>query len=164
MEGRSNVFLSATLDSGAASIAVRIRNISTRGALIEGAMLPSVGAEVRLLRGSLCAAGQITWQGHGNGGVNFNRHIDVGKWVQRVGHSGQHRIDEVVDAFRRTKVIPASLQDASSTDTLGELCDALEDICERLAGERHLSGGFAEDLLRLDSIAQALRRIAVSAR
>lgn len=138
---------------------MRIRNISSRGALVEGAALPSVGAQVRLLRGRLTAEGQITWLGHGSGGVHFDRDIDVGSWVRRVGHSGQQRIDKVVAAIRRTRELPVGLQVASDTETLGQLCAALDDICERLAGERNMSIGFAENLLRLDAIAQSLRRM-----
>src|SRR4051794_32977063 len=51
-EGRSNVFLGGTLETEQASNAVRIRNLSYHGALVEGPILPSVGAKVRLLRGS----------------------------------------------------------------------------------------------------------------
>jgi hypothetical protein len=87
-EGRSNVFLSATLDTEQASNAVLIRNLSCRGALIEGPIIPRVGAKLRLLRGSLSARGVLAWQGNSQGGINFDDQIDVSLWVERVGHAG----------------------------------------------------------------------------
>lgn len=56
-EGRSNVFLTASLDTGAAQVAVRIRNIASRGMLIEASSLPAVGTRVTLVRGQLSAVG-----------------------------------------------------------------------------------------------------------
>ena len=56
---RSNVFLTATLVMASGSVAVRVRNISARGALIDGAALPPEGTAIELRRGSLAAAGDI---------------------------------------------------------------------------------------------------------
>lgn len=74
---RSNVFLAATLVIAGGSLAVRVRNISARGALLDGPQLPPVGAAVDLTRGSLVAHGTIVWQTGDHCGVEFDSDIHV---------------------------------------------------------------------------------------
>jgi hypothetical protein len=161
-EGRSNVFLSATLDTGRATYPVRIRNLSTGGALIEGPSLPSVGVKVRLLRGSLTARGVLAWDGNGQGGISFDSPVDVRLWVQRVAHTGQQRVDTVLEAIRRSSVFLGDLEEVPAPTTLRTISAALDEVCERLSGTANMSLELAEDLLRLDAIAQSLRDVATS--
>jgi hypothetical protein len=81
-------------------------------------------------------------------------------WVQRVAHTGQQRVDTVVEAIRRCDVIPGGLEEAPPPKTLRTISAALDDVCERLSGTANMSVDFAEDLLRLDAIAQSLRDVA----
>jgi hypothetical protein len=127
-EGRSNVFLSATLDTEQASNAVLIRNLSCRGALIEGPIIPRVGAKLRLLRGSLSARGVLAWQGNSQGGINFDDQIDVSLWVERVGHAGQQRVDAVIDTIRRRGAKPDHLQNEAPRETLTTISAALDEV------------------------------------
>ena len=159
-EGRSNVFLSGTIDASGVSFAVRIRNLSPNGALIDAAELPPAGTKVRLLRGSLSASGELTWNSCGQGGITFQRSIDVPRWVQRVGHAGQQRIDRAVAAIQRSEPVPRELVRVSETDSPAAISTALDQVCERLAGTTNMSLELAEELLRLDAIAQDLRRLA----
>jgi hypothetical protein len=160
-EGRSNVFLSATLDTGRATYPVRIRNLSTGGAQIEGPSLPSVGVKVRLLRGSLSARGVLAWEANGQGGINFDSPVEVRVWVQRVAHAGQQRVDTVLEAIRRSNVL-GDLKEVPAPTTLRKISAALDEVCERLSGTANMSLELAEDLLRLDAIAQSLRDVATS--
>jgi hypothetical protein len=158
-EGRSNVFLAARLDGGGASTAVRIRNISARGALVDGRTLPPVGTPVRLTRGRFSAVGQLAWAGEGQAGVNFDCEIDVPSWVQRVGHGGQQRVDGVIAALR-SGVRPPEAHHGGADLSLGEISAALDETCERLAQTPIMSIAFGEELIKLDSLAQSLRRLA----
>jgi hypothetical protein len=158
-EGRANVFLTATLHAAGRPAAVRIRNISARGALIDGASLPPVGARVKLVRGTLFTLGHLAWAGTGQAGVNFDREIDVASWVQRAGHSGQQRVDRVVAALRRG-ALPPEVEDAGDGESLPEISAALDQLCERLAKAPEAAAQFGEELLKLDTIAQSLRRLA----
>jgi hypothetical protein len=158
-EGRSNVFLTATLDSGATPTPVRIRNLSARGALIDGTSLPPVGARVRLTRGKHTAVGELTWAGPGQGGVNFDREIDVASWVQRVGHGGQERVDGVIASIRSTGAVPSDLADDAAPESLPVISSALDQVCERLARIPGMSLELGEELIKLDTIAQSLRRL-----
>ena len=74
---RSNVFLAATLVVAGTSVPVRVRNISARGALIDGGKLPPEGTAIELRRGSLAATGAIAWHVSGQCGVRFDADIDV---------------------------------------------------------------------------------------
>lgn len=158
-EGRSNVFLTAALETDAGSAPVRIRNLSSVGALIDGATLPPVGARVSLVRGQLVANGEIVWNEQTHCGIRFEHAINVLDWVQRPGHSGQQRVDGIVAAIRNSAPVPRDLQQARETDeTLASLSRDLDQICERLARTPNMSVELGEELLRLDVLAQSLRK------
>lgn len=147
------------LDAAGNAVPVRIRNISARGALVDGPALPAVGSRVRLVRGRLLAIGQLAWAGAGQAGVNFDREIDVASWVQRTGHSGQQRVDGVIAALRRG-TSPLELEEEGDRESLPEISAALDQLCERLAKAPGAAAQFGEELLKLDTIAQSLRRLA----
>ena len=163
---RSNVFLTATLVMARGTVAVRVRNISARGALLDGSNLPPEGAVVDLRRGSLVAHGQIAWRTDDECGVRFDADVDVASWTKRVEHSGQQAVDEIVALVRRPAVTskvspvpPVSLVHATDEDSLALISADLAEACERLAARPDLVKAFAEDLLKLDAIAQRLRNI-----
>ena len=49
-EPRTNMFVMATIYADTGSAPVKVRNLSSTGALIEGEVLPPLGATVRLRR------------------------------------------------------------------------------------------------------------------
>lgn len=160
-QGRSNVFLSASLFAGPVPLPVRVRNLSTRGALLDGGSLPPAGTRVRLVRGALNADGQIAWQGHGHAGIRFNTEIDVGQWVTGVGHAGQQRVDQAIAALRRDEPAPANVP-AMDTPTLRQISEGLDAICERLAGSQNLTVELGEELVKLDALSRSLQQLASS--
>ena len=157
-ETRSNVFLAASLVVGAVAQPVRVRNLSTRGALLDGPSLPPPGARVRLVRGALSADGDISWHGNGQAGLRLSGEIDVAAWVKRVGHAGQQRVDEAISALRRQQAPPAL--PANPNASLAEMVAELDRICERLAASPNLTVEMGEDLVRLDAIARKLQQLA----
>jgi hypothetical protein len=163
---RSNVFLTATLVMAGGSVAVRVRNISARGALVDGPGLPAEGATVDLCRGSLIAHGDIAWQADDQCGVRFDADIDVESWTRRVGHTGQQAVDDMVALVRRpaatgaaSPVPPASLMQAARQDSLALISADLAEACERFAARPDFVNNCAEELLELDAIAQRLRNV-----
>ncbi|HXH53229.1 MAG TPA: PilZ domain-containing protein [Sphingomicrobium sp.] len=68
---RSNVLLAATIEAWGQKIPVKLRNLSTDGALIEGEQLPAEGAEVLFRRNDLEVASRIAWVAGCNAGVAF---------------------------------------------------------------------------------------------
>ena len=158
---RSNVFLSATLYTETRSFPVRVRNLSARGALLDGAGLPGDGCAISLRRAHLAVDGKIVWEAHELRGVRFSAEIDVQEWVRLKGHPGQQRVDQSVAAVRRGDARTATheLDEARPAyDSIEAICVALEQVCERLANSASLTGDVVDELLRLEAIAQTLRR------
>lgn len=162
-EGRSNVFLTATLSGGVRPAAVRIRNISAKGALVEGADLPAVGSRIRLVRGSLSVAGHLAWEGASHAGLTFDSEIVVTDWVRRLGHSGQQRVDQIFAALRTARNAPGDLDSEQEAASLVAISAALTAICERLASHPAIGVELGEELIKLDTIAEVLRKLAARA-
>jgi hypothetical protein len=155
-QGRSNVFLAASMIVGTTSLPVRVRNLSTRGAFVDGASLPVAGSSVRLVRGALSIDGAIAWAAHGHAGLRFIGAIDVAEWVKRVGHPGQERVDNAIVSLRRN----GRRASAPASPTLGWVSAELDSICERVAASTTLTVELGEELLRLDAVARTLQKLA----
>jgi len=156
-QNRSNVFLSASLLVDGASLPVRVRNMSRRGALLDGSSLPQAGAKVRLVRGELSAEGNIAWRRESQAGIRFAGEIDVASWVKRVGHTGQQRVDNAIAALRRHEAVPDF---ESQKPSLERISLELQVICDRLAGSPTMTAEFGEELVQLDTLTQSLRQLA----
>ena len=70
---RSNVLLTATLATPEAEVSVKLRNLSSEGALVQGAPLPEKGSNVRFNRNELSVGGRIAWVDGKLAGVAFDR-------------------------------------------------------------------------------------------
>ena len=158
-EDRSNVFLAAALEGDSKVHPVRIRNLSTSGALVEGAGLPVVGSCIRLRRGTLQVEGDLAWQNASQAGLNFSSPIRVADWIRRIGHEPQQSIDRIVQTIRASENPAAADLHALRRKTIDEISAELEACCERLAALPDLSLDCHEELLKLDAIAQSLRRV-----
>ena len=164
-EGRSNIFLVATIYAAQGSGPVRIRNMSPGGALVEGGALPSEGSPVRLSRGSLGVAGCIAWQSGNRAGVRFDCRVAVADWLPRGHRPPQQAIDEAVHAYRSGARMPPARSPAPVVDLRAELTgleQTLRRIAEQLARdsavcERHLTG-----IQSIDVAAQKLAGLAAS--
>jgi hypothetical protein len=64
---RRKVLLSGLVQAGADHFPVRIREVWSQGAIVQGEMIPEVGTMVRLTRGLLVVAAQVT----GTNGAGF---------------------------------------------------------------------------------------------
>lgn len=157
---RSNVFLMAMLDVGSGTYPVRVRNLSLHGALLEGAQLPREGTAVRLMRGSLCAAGDVAWQSDRHCGIRFNRSVNVNEWVKRAGPIGQQRIDSLVAEYRDGGIRSSHLALLSDNDEWDILDHAGSDLlrtCERIVALPGLSIELAEELLKIEAAALKIK-------
>lgn len=93
--GRTHLFLVASVTCGRASVAVRVRNLSASGALIEAASLPPVGSLIALCRGELEAFGTIVWAEFGKAGLTFTDLVDVSAWLPVKEAKRQVKIDPI---------------------------------------------------------------------
>ena len=159
---RSHVFLMAVLRAGTMSCPVRVRNISIHGALLEGSGLPSERQMVALRRGSLCVSGQIAWIAGQHCGIRFSKPITVAEWVDRAGPIGQQRIDAAAADFRRSsssELVPEYPATQRIPVELEELSVRLFQACERIAELPGMSVELAEELLKIEATAHALRDV-----
>lgn len=69
---RSNVLLAATIEAFGNAIPVKLRNLSTEGALIEGKNLPLDGSRVVFKRNELAVDSHIIWVLGDQAGVAFD--------------------------------------------------------------------------------------------
>lgn len=72
---RSNVLLAASIEVSGSSIPVKLRNLSTEGALIEGDGLPVEGSEVVFKRNELSVTSRVAWVHENQAGVAFRTAI-----------------------------------------------------------------------------------------
>ena len=72
---RSNVLLAATIEAFGKAIPVKLRNLSTEGALIEGKNLPLEGAKVVFKRNELAVDSHVIWVLGDQAGVAFDTAI-----------------------------------------------------------------------------------------
>ena len=153
-EARSNVFLTALIDSSDGPLPVRVRNLSPHGALLEGPVLPVEGL-VRLRRGDLHVRAKVAWRHDGYCGLRFESTIEVATWLKRLGHHGQDRVDQIVAALR-TGTVPKAADPAPLEDP-AEIAAALLEIADRLAGMDGLSLEAGEEILKIDTLARVMQ-------
>jgi hypothetical protein len=164
---RSNIFVIATLYGIGGSVPVRVRNMSRHGALVEAATLPPIGTPVRLCRGHLSVSGEVMWVDEGKAGLHFTLPTSVREWLPSGKRGvGQQMADELIHQARLGEV-PAS-RPAVDIETqawpisveLQRRAAELEQAAEELAADAEVAGRYAEALQAIDSVAQALARLA----
>ena len=68
---RSNVLLAATLEVGGTSLPVKLRNLSSEGALVQAARLPQTGDAVVFCRNDLAIPSRVAWVDGAHAGIAF---------------------------------------------------------------------------------------------
>jgi hypothetical protein len=82
---RSRVFLSAQVDAGLGPIAVRIRDISSTGALLESDFAPRGDETLELTCGSTTLRARVAWADRGWFGIEFFTPLVIGDLVDATG-------------------------------------------------------------------------------
>ena len=167
---RTNLFVMAAIYADAGSTPVKVRNVSPGGALIESAVVPPIGSQVRLCRGNLSVSAQIVWSRDGRAGLRFQSTVSVADWLPRsLATHPQQRVDEMVQTVKATERVPTSSSDClklgSSSPTaleLTQLTEAIESLAEDLAADTEVVKRHLLKLQSLDLAAQALRKLAAS--
>ena len=85
---RRRVLLAATLETPSGDLQVRLRNLSSTGALIEMRQPPEVGTLVTLRRGKTIAPGTVRWATSVSIGVEFLRPIHESEVLVHIGKAG----------------------------------------------------------------------------
>ena|SRR5689334_4739910 len=133
---RSSLYLSAVLCCDGFSSPVKIRNLSSSGALIEGPIVAASGSFVQLVRGGLNVGALVVWSGEGKCGLKFSDLIDLPQWRAAPTNVEQQRVDEIVRLVKagavplpvRRSSAPTNPEDGVETNAaiLGDLRRASE--------------------------------------
>ena len=124
-EARKSFMLAATLEESGVGVPVRIRNMASRGAMVDGAHLPAPGASVVLSRLALKVSANVVWRLEGRCGLELAEPVVPDEWVAgvRAGvprtNFGQARVDGIQAALREGAPMPA----APPSDTPSERLD-----------------------------------------
>lgn len=170
---RKNLFLTATLAVGGISRAVRVRNLSASGALVEAAKLPATGGAAILQRGSLQVECVLVWQADGRGGLRFASPIDLKEWIPGAAGGGQAEVDRAVAQSRVAgcNALPASAVPNAApeiepgllrrtADELAFVSRRLEALGNDLTNDTHVVMRHPSSLQELDISMQILGHIA----
>ena len=88
---RLRVLIAAVLDTAAGERPVRIRNLSSAGALIEAETHLAVGERVTLKRGQTVAPADVVWVGDGKAGLHFLQPIQESEVLIHIGKAAAPR-------------------------------------------------------------------------
>lgn len=158
---RTNLYLAASLHWGGNATAVRVRNLSQHGALVEAGVLPPPGTPVELTRGRLGATGVTAWTHAGRAGLRLLDAISTRDWMAPVLHKGQQQVDAVIAALRsgdRPTNWPRPVEPSSSApaDDLRLARTLLHRLSDRLADDDELVARHGAGLQLLDLVQQLL--------
>ena len=125
---RKNLMLAASIEAGGARAAVRIRNLSESGAMLDGAVLPEPGSQFILLRADIAVPASVVWREGGRCGVRFDKiAATVDEWVAGKtaptfnGQQGQARVDAIQNAVRSGAALPSEAKPSGETLPAGEI-------------------------------------------
>jgi hypothetical protein len=82
---RSPVLLAASIEVEGASVAVKLRNLSEEGALIEAEDLPKEGSSACFVRKDLRVKGRLVWVQGRYAGVAFERPLNPDQVLRNIG-------------------------------------------------------------------------------
>ena len=160
---RTNLLLSAAIESSGVSAPVRIRNLSEHGALIEGAALPPVGSSLILRRLQLEMRATVIWSDKGRCGVRFEGMIAVagwraGNWIAPVGNAAPARAESGAESPKPvSNLSPTPLNGDSGTDA--RIAAELKTVQQQLA-QMSAQNVDASAALQYDLVSQTLGHLA----
>lgn len=164
---RASIYRAATLFCDGSSSPVKLRNISTTGALVESDLVPPVGTPVQLARGALMVRGHIAWAAKDRCGLKFVASVDVEEWQAPPRNIQQQRVDEVVRLVKAGAVpLPTLARLGEPNEApdrawrispdLQRVSDLLGNLAELLANDRDLLKRHGPALQNLDIAMQML--------
>ena len=81
---RSHVLMAASIEAAGVAVPVKLRNLSSEGALVEGDRLPSVGSPVLFRKNELNLAGHVAWISGRRAGIAFDAMLEPDSVLRHV--------------------------------------------------------------------------------
>jgi hypothetical protein len=174
---RKNLLLTATIRSQGVTAPVRIRNLSEKGAMVDGQALPEPGASIILQRLEVEMRGVVAWRAEGRCGIRFEGAASVDEWVagrrapETIFGQGQSRVDQIQAAIRGGRDIadedvPAVSRPELITDVEARVAEELDhvqrmldDVAGDLIGDMALLQRHGDALQRFDNACQILNQL-----
>ena len=168
VEARTSLFVMAALYTDSGSSPVKVRDLSSAGALLEGGSIALPGTMVRLCRGSLSVAGEVIWRRGERAGVRFHSSVSVGDWLPGRGAiAPQQLVDEMVQQIKGSGTVtggpPSNSTTSSAEVSASELIRvrlAIESLAEDLSADPDIVKRHMAKLQSLDLAAQLLKKLA----
>lgn len=165
-EQRTNMFVMAALVTSGSRETVKVRNMSSSGALVEGPVLPLSGTPCLLHRGELSLEAHVVWVRPGRAGLRFRNTADVGQWLPS-GRRTQSEVDTAVQ-MAKAEYVPAAptktpaplFSTELSRDDVNHTAAAMEALADALADDPAVVARYMTKLQTLDIAAQTLRKLA----
>ena len=161
------MFVSAALYCSDECYPSTVRNLSESGALVEAPVLPPVGSQIRLCRGSLVVTGTVVWRRGSKSGLKFDSSIVVGDWLPSRPRAGQAAVDEIVHQAkmgRAPAAPPAAFQRAAETRLPAQELEAIAALIDRVAdaftADADVITKHGWKLQQLEVAMQRIRRVA----
>lgn len=162
-EARSGLFLAALVKTATGLQSVRIRNISSGGALIETNRPPKPADSVELVRAQNNVSASVAWSRERMCGLKFDRPICVESWVPSLSPHGQMKIDSYIQDFKQGlnkegeqpsfAAAEQGLKNSRIAEEIAALSRQVELSLDELAG-------FAPAVVRLPNTLQQLEVVA----
>ena len=73
---RSHVLMAASIEANGVALAVKLRNLSAHGVLVEGDRLPPIGSAVIFRKNELDLSARVAWVEDGRAGIEFDAKLD----------------------------------------------------------------------------------------
>lgn len=161
---RTNMFVLAMLSGGTHTCPVKIRNLSSTGALVEGSGMPAAGTNITLHRGETTASGIIVWCSNGKAGLRMDSQVDVSAWMPG-GREHQNSLDHAVEKIRKEvtlNIIAVDTEQSASVSSneLLSLADRIYNLADDLSHDDGIVERFGAKLQALDIVTQVLRKLA----
>lgn len=165
---RSSMFLAAVMRAGSEQSTVKIRNMSSHGAMVESSVTPAVGSEVNLIRGALVCRGTVMWRSPDRCGLRFTSEVFVKDWLAAPTKAQQQRVDDIV-ALVKAGAADLSLgsddpHEARSheqiVDDLAAVVRLMQDLGDDLAASEETLERHGMKLQNLDIAMQMMRAVA----
>lgn len=159
---RKDLCVMGAIASASLSAIVRIRNLSERGALIEGAELPEAGERINLRRGDLIASGVVVRKAGTKVGLEFEQPIHVSAWLSSPVRDHSYVQMQVGRALasnsdRYDHSGPTSLSPTvSTTEELLGIAQMLTSLADALSEHPDIISRYYSRLQVLDIAAQKL--------
>lgn len=105
---RARVLLAAKLRTGAGEVDVRLRDLSRKGALVEGDQRLGTGDEVVFVRGQTVVPARVAWSGGQRMGLEFLRLIEESEVLV---HVSRKPVQQSQQRFRRPRVLSEDMSE-----------------------------------------------------